>query len=73
MTAAETWDVAIKIVALLLAAVGALAGAVKYTQERERDRQVRREELARRKTQLILELGQDFDNTRDTDMLCRCF
>lgn len=64
---------AIKVGGLLLAALGAVVGAARYLDEQrqsretrrdqqEKDRELRREELAGRKTQFIYELAQNFDS-----------
>jgi hypothetical protein len=73
MTVAEEMDVAIKAGGLLVAFVGAIVAAVKYFDEQaqsrdtrrdqqEKDRELRREELAWRKTQFIVELAQNLES-----------
>ena len=52
-----TLDLIVKATAL----VGAGWGAIRYFIERRRDRELRQEELAWRKTEFVFKLAQDFD------------
>jgi hypothetical protein len=57
----EFWNLILSTVSTFIVVTAAIAGAIKYFQERRRDREVRQEELAWRKTQFILELAENFE------------
>ena len=57
----EFWSIILSAISTFMVVIVAFAGAIKYLQERRRDREVRQEELAWRKTQFILELADDFE------------
>ncbi|HND75640.1 MAG TPA: hypothetical protein PLQ75_05850 [Anaerolineales bacterium] len=57
----DFWNFILSAVSTFVVVSAALAGTIKYFQERQRDREVRREELSWRKTQFLLELADDFE------------
>ncbi|MDD2921534.1 MAG: hypothetical protein PHQ36_04540 [Anaerolineales bacterium] len=57
----EFWSAMSSVISALMVVVAAFSGAIKYIQEQRRNREIRQEELAWRKTQFILELADDFE------------
>jgi hypothetical protein len=60
-TQLQLWNMILTTAATVTVVIGAIAGAIKYFQERQRDREVRLEELSWRKTQFVFELAENFD------------
>jgi hypothetical protein len=58
----QLWDTILKSVATIVALIAAIAGAFKYFRARHRELEVRREELAWKKTELIVRLSEHFDS-----------
>lgn len=57
----DSWNMILSTISTVVVIAAAIAGAIKYFQERKRDREVRQEELAWRKTQFILELADKLE------------
>lgn len=57
----DYWSMMLSAISTFMLIAAAIAGAIRYFQERERDRKERQEELSWRKTQFILELAEDFE------------
>jgi len=57
----DFWNFILSTISTLIVIVASVAGVIRYFQEKKRDREVRREELAWRKTQFILELANEFE------------
>lgn len=60
----DFWNFIFSAISTIFVTIAAIAGAIKYFQERQRDREVRREELSWRKTQFLLELADDFEEDK---------
>lgn len=61
----DLWDAITKSVTSAIALVAAIAGAVRYFRSRQHELDLRREELAWRKTDLVVRLAEHFDNDPD--------
>ena len=61
----DLWDAITKSVGSGLALVAAVAGAVRYFRSKQHELNLRREELAWRKTDLVVRLAEHFDNDPD--------
>ena len=57
----DLWNLILSIISTIIIIMVTIAGAIRYFQERKRDRIIRQEELAWRKTQFILELADEFE------------
>lgn len=57
----DLWNLLLSTISTFILLVVTIAGAIRYFQERKRDRILRQEELAWRKTQFILELADEFE------------
>ena len=67
----DYWDKILSMISTLIVIIAAIAGAFKYFQERQRDRALRKEELAWRKTQFILELAENFEKDSQHQVVWR--
>jgi len=65
----DYWNMVISAISTFVVIVVAMAGAIKYFQERQRDREVRQQELAWRKTQFILELADKFEKDEQNQVV----
>lgn len=56
-------DQLVKVVGLAAVVAGGITGWIKYAEQRERDRQLRRDELEWRKTQFVFQLAETFESS----------
>jgi hypothetical protein len=75
MSTDQLWDLSLKSLTVLLVATGAIAGWIKYRQQREKDRDqassdttLHREQLNWRRAQFLVDLANSFDH--DEDVRC---